>query len=244
MKFIKTLSLIFAALLILSICGCSKPDYNYGVDKTAEDINESLPVKTENSNKITSLDSMMSKYFDITLFDEENYSDIYLGENFSLNANFNGTDFSLPAKLGTLNQNGWKLVDGSDYDENSLIYAKETAVLTFSNKYSNEITALFYNPLNTSVRLDECSIVKLSILNGYIKNPDAYPVFNINGITNTSVITDIFQILGTPSHFYKKSENQYYFDYFYEQVDRRNKIRIYVNLNYDAITEIEFSNYK
>lgn len=243
MKFLKPLTLSIVLVLLFSFTGCAKPDKSFGVEQKATDDTESIIVSSV-QDKITSLDSMMSKYFDITLFDEENYSNIYLGKDFKLSAKYNGTKFTFPSKLDTLERRGWQLVDGSDYNKNSLIYAKETAELTFSNKYSNKITVLFFNSLNTSVRLSECKAVKFRIKNDYVNNHDAYTKFNINGITNTSVVTDIFEILGTPSHFYKKSENSYYFDYFYEESDRRNKIRIYVNLNYDIITEVEFSNYK
>ena len=136
------------------------------------------------------------------------------------------------------------ITDGSDYDKNSLIYAKETVQLYFYNDNGSNITAIFYNPRNTSIRFSECSIVKFRINNKFAYNVTEYPVFNINGIINTSVITDVVQILGTPSHFYKKTENSYYFDYFIEKSDRRNKIRIYVDLNDDKITTIEFSNYR
>lgn len=243
MKFLKLLALIISLALLLSFSGCAKPDNNFGVEEKITDKIDNLDTSSV-SNKITSLDSMMSKYFDITLFDEENYSNIYLGSKFKLSAKYNGTKFTFPCRLNTLERKGWELVDGSDYNENSLIYAKETAELIFSDKYSNKITVLFFNPLNTSVRLSECNAVKFRIKNDYVSDKENYSKFNINGITNTSVVTDIFEILGTPSHFYKKSENSYYFDYFYEESDRRNKIRIYVNLNYDIITEIEFSNYK
>ena len=46
------------------------------------------------------------------------------------------------------------------------------------------------------------------------------------------------------NHFYKKTEKAYYFDYFVKKSDRRNKIRIYVNLEDDAVTAVEFSDYK
>ncbi len=249
MKLKKLLSIVILAVFVLTLAGCAAPDKNYGVKKPASS-SSSLPSEseitspTESVPEITSLDSMMSKFFDITLFDEENYSDIYLGNTYKLNAKYCNTSFKLPSKLTDLNKNGWELVDGSDYDDNSLIYAKETAELVFSDKFSNKITALFYNSKNTSVRLADCEIVKLRIKNGYINNPEVYSAFDINGIKNTSVITDVIQTFGTPSHFYKKSENAYYFDYFYEKSDRRNKIRIYINLTDDSITEVEFSNYK
>ena len=133
MKFLKLLALIISLALLLSFSGCAKPDNNFGVEEKITDKIDNLDTSSV-SNKITSLDSMMSKYFDITLFDEENYSNIYLGSKFKLNAKYNGTKFSFPTKLNTLARRGWELVDGSDYNENSLIYAKETAELIFSDK--------------------------------------------------------------------------------------------------------------
>ena len=243
MKIFKTTALLLALCIIISLCGCAKPDKNFGVPKTESKAETQKSVAFDD-NKITSLDSVMSKYFDITQFDEENYSNIYLGADYKLNAVYCNKKFVFPAKVSDLKKDGWNFVDDSDYDENSLIYAKETTEVVFSDKYSNTITALFYNSLNTSVRLADCSIVKFHIKNNHIKNPDSYSTFNVNGITNSSVVTDIFEVLGTPSHFYKKSENSYYFDYFFEKSDRRNKIRVYANLNYDVVTEVEFSNYK
>ena len=57
-------------------------------------------------------------------------------------------------------------------------------------------------------------------------------------------ITDIIEILGTPSHFYAVSNNNYYLDYFITKKDRRNSITIYVNPIDDVITKIEISYYK
>ena len=238
----KVLSIILVVAVALVICACGKVDKNYGVD-TASEVVESVESKSDDVSKITSLDNKMSQFFDITLFDEENYSTVFLGKDFKIKASFDGCDFSLPSKISDLETDGWKLVEGSDYDNNSLIYANETVELSFVNDNENTIIAVFYNALNSSVRLDDCNIVKLRISNGYVKNSDKYAIFNINGITNTSVITDIIQVLGTPSHFYKKTESLYYFDYFLQESDRRNKIRIYIDLTDDAITAIEFSNY-
>lgn len=243
MKFAKVLSLILVLILAFTFSSCGKVDHNYGV-KSEEEVVESVKTKTDDQNKITSLDNKMSKFFDISLFDEENYSKIYLGKKFEIKAVYDGTQFILPTKIDVLEASGWSLAEGSDYNKNSLIYAKETVELIFVNQNGSKLIALFYNPLNTSVRFSECSIVKIRISNGYIKNAYSYSQFNICGVTNTSVITDVVQILGTPSHFYKKTENSYYFDYFIEESDRRNKIRLYIDLNNDAVTAVEFSNYK
>ena len=57
-------------------------------------------------------------------------------------------------------------------------------------------------------------------------------------------ITDVINTLGTPSHFYKVSDNLYYLDYFITKKDRRNGITVYINPNEDNIVSIEFSYYK
>lgn len=241
MKFYKLLSLSLAFLLLITMCGCSAADKNYGVES---DLVSTQETKDSNLPEVSSLDNKMPKYFDIRKFDEENYSDIYLGKKYEIKVNFAGTDFSLPTTMEELALGGWKLVKGSDYDENSLIYAKETVELKFKNEDGAKITALFYNSSNSSVRLNTCDIVKLGFDNNFLKKTENYDEFNVNGVTNTAVITDVVSILGTPSHFYKKTENTYYFDYFLHKRDRRNKIRLYVDLEKDAVTEVEVSKYK
>ena len=156
----KVLSIILVVAVALVICACGKVDKNYGVD-TASEVVESVESKSDDVSKITSLDNKMSQFFDITLFDEENYSTVFLGKDFKIKASFDGCDFSLPSKISDLETDGWKLVEGSDYDNNSLIYANETVELSFVNDNENTIIAVFYNALNSSVRLDDCNIVKL-----------------------------------------------------------------------------------
>ncbi len=242
MKFIKVLSLLLISVFVLSMCGCTKADKIYGEVSEPQVVSDVSSVQSSTLPEITSLDSKMSKYFDISLFDEENYADIYLGKKFEINAVYDNSYFSVPTNMDDIGKSGWQLVEGSDYDENSLVYAKETVELNFKNTQGAEITALFYNSSNSSIRLSKCDIVKFRINNNYPN--ENYKEFNVCGITNISVITDITQILGTPSHFYKKTENTYYFDYFLEKRDRRNKIRIFVDLENDSVTAVEFSKYK
>lgn len=242
MKFIKQISLLLIALLMLSFCSCQKVDKNYGVEDEVVS-SDASSAKGTSLPEISSLDSKMSKYFDISLFDEENYADNYLGKKYEIKANFAGTDFSLPTTMADIYLQGWQLKAGSDYDENSLIYAKETIELVFENEDGASITALFYNSSNFSVRLSNCEIVKLRFGNNYYKNNKDFDEFNVNGVTNKSVITDVILTLGTPSHFYEKTKNSYYFDYFLHKRDRRNKIRIYVDLEDDAVTAVEVSKY-
>ncbi len=241
MKFCKMLSLLLVVIFLFSLTACSKVDKNYGASSEVADISSA---KTTSLPEISSLDNNMNKFFDISQFDEENYADIYLGKRFEIKANFAGTDFSLPTTMEEIALNGWKLLKGSDYDKNSLVYAKETVELRFKNDDGAKITALFYNSSNSSVRLANCDIVKLRFDNNFSKKTEDYDEFNINGVTNTAVITDVISALGTPSHFYKKTEKTYYFDYFLYKRDRRNKIRIYVNLEKDQVTAVEVSKYK
>lgn len=243
MKFIKYVAFIMALILMLTTIGCSKVDNDYGVSSEALADTESVQ-SLQSLPEVYSLDNKMSKYFDISLFDEENYANIYLGRNFKIKANYSGSEFVFPITMEDIAKNGWHLVSGSDYDENSLVYAKETVDLYFTNEEGAKIWALFYNSSNSSVRLSKCNIAKFRIENNYFKTKEKYHKFNVNGITNTTVITDIIQILGTPSHFYQMTEDTYYFDYFLQKRDRRNKIRVYINLTDDSVTAVEFSCYK
>lgn len=243
MRFKKLLSVILAVFFLLSLSACRKANNKYGVS-SEQDVVEQTVEENDSLPEITSLDSKMAKYFDISLFDEENYADIYMDRKFEIQAVYANSYFSVPTTMEQIGKSGWKLVKGSDYDENSLVYAKETVELQFQNENGAKITALFYNSSNSSVRLSTCDIVKFRVTNGYLKDQKDFNEFNVNGVTNTSVITDVIQILGTPSHFYKKTENTYYFDYFLQKRDRRNKIRVYVDLEEDAVTAVEFSNYK
>jgi hypothetical protein len=228
-------------VFLLTLTACKKADQKYGVESETADISSA---KSTSLPEISSLDDKMPKYFDISQFDEENYADIYLGKKYEIKANFVGTDFELPTTLNDLSLDGWFLKFGSDYNGDSLIYAKETVELVIQNQNKAVATALFYNSSNSSVRLSECDIVKLRFNNNFSKKTEDYDEFNINGVTNTSVITDVIGTLGIPSHFYKKTENTYYFDYFLYKRDRRNKIRVYVNLEKDHITAVEVSKYK
>lgn len=241
MKFYKSLALLLVLSFMLSLTACKQADKKYGVASEVSDVSS---VKTVSLPEISSLDDKMPNYFDISQFDEENYAEIYLGKKYEIKANFVGTDFSLPTTLQELSVNGWYLKAGSDYNNDSLIYAKETIELVLTNENNAKITALFYNSSNSSVRLSECDIVKLRFNNNFLKKTEDYDEFNVNGVSNTSVITDVIGTLGIPSHFYKKTENTYYFDYFLYKRDRRNKIRVYVNLEKDAVTSIEVSKYK
>lgn len=246
MNKILKLFLIFAVLL--SVAACSPVDKNYGVSSTvvsSEKISESAKsADTVSEAPIMSSDRVMSKYFDISVFDEENYANIYLGKKFEINAVFAGDTLSVPTKLSELEDIGWFLADGNTYDKGSLVFAYETIDITLKNEAGVKLSAQMYNSSRSSVKLSECYVVKFFLENGFYKNPDGYNAFNINGITNSMAITDVIEALGTPSHFYRVSDNCYYLDYFITKKDRRNGITVYINPVDDLILSVEFSHYK
>lgn len=248
MSFLKHVALLLAVVLLVSLCGCVVvPEESASSSQVPSSSEQKMTESTEEvkdtAPKITSSDTKMSKFFDISLFDEENYSSVYLGEKFVIDAVYNDKKISLPAKISELTASGWHLAEGNDYNENSLVFANESVELSFENEKGAKFSALFYNSSNKSIRISECNIVKIHIDNGYAKNHSSFFKFNVCGITNTSAVTDIIYTLGTPSHFYKKSDESYYFDYFLMESDRRNKIRIYIDLADDCVTTIEFARY-
>ena len=236
---------ILSVLLLLSFVSCSPVDKEYGKE-SEEAVTESQQKAsyTNEDKPIMSSDRVMSKYFDISLFDEENYADIYLGKRFEIDAEYLGEELPVPIKIEDANQLGWTLAKGNTYDENSLVFAYETVDAVIQNKDGKKIKVQFYNSSRSSVKLSKCYIVKFRIENNFYKNPEKYNDFEINGINNQMAITDIIHILGTPSHFYKVADNSYYLDYFITKKDRRNGITVYINPLEDCITAIEFSYYK
>ena len=238
-KFLTVLAFLF---LTFSVTACSEIDHGYSVSKeeeTAED-NANYDVNT----KIMSSDRVMSNYFDISLFDEENYSEVYLGKKFKIDAVLSGVSLPVPARLEELAELGWILAEGNEYNESSLVFSYETIDVVFENQNGLKVNAQCYNSSRSSVKLSKCYVVKFRIDNDFLDNSENYNPFNVSGITNTMAITDIIDTLGTPSHFYRVDENSYYLDYFITKRDRRNGITIYINPIDDTVTAVEFSFYK
>lgn len=244
MKKIIKCSLSLILVLIMSLfAACSPVDNNYGVE--SNDVTTKSTKQQDLLDKpIMSSDRVMSKYFDISLFDEENYANIYLGKKFEISANYNDEVLEVPAKIKDMNEKGWTLAEGNTYDESSLVFAYETIDVVFENQNGKKIKAQMYNSSRSSVTLSKCYIVKFFITNDFYKDSQNYNKFNINGITNSMAITDVINTLGTPSHFYKVSDTCYYLDYFITKKDRRNGITVYINPVDDLILSVEFSYYK
>lgn len=235
------------SVTVLSLSACAPVDKNYGV-QSSEPVQVQKTAKKAPGNvrrpAIMSDDKVMPKFVDISLFDEENYSSVYLGKKFRFNVTYSGSELNAPTTLAAMEKNGWKLAENEKYNEESLIYACDSVDAVFTNESGASLKAVFYNSSNSSVKMKKCSIVKLRVDNNFYQNTEAYNEFNVNGVNNRMAITDIIDTLGTPSHFYGISENNYYLDYFISRDDRRNGITVYIDPTNDSITAIEFSYYK
>lgn len=238
---------LITALTVLLFSACSPVDKDYAVS-SEEPVSSISSVKTApegvNHPEIMSDDKIMPQFVDISVFDEENYSEVYLGKKFKFNVTYADDEFSVPTKLSALQKKGWSLTPSSQYDEESLIYACDYVQTVLEKEDGAKITATFYNSSNSSLKLEKCNIVKFKIENDFYTSDGNYHKFNVNGINNNMAITDIIDTLGTPSHFYGIAENDYYLDYFISEKDRRNGITVYINPSEDSVTAIEFSYYK
>lgn len=240
---LKLIATLMAVALLFSMAGCSKMEKatnNASTDTVADKTTEGIKIP-----EIKSDDTVMPKYVDISLYDEENYADIYLGKDFKFNITYCGTKLVLPSSLRVMKRDGWSFVPDSEYNEDSLVRAGASVEVKFMNAYNNQINAVFYNPKASSVALKKCALVKFKVLENIHDNEDSvYGQFWVNGINNDSAITDIIDFLGSPSHFYAVSPNEYYLDYFIYEKDKRSGITVYVDPTDDGVHSIEFSCYK
>ena len=234
-------AVIITVFMILLLSACSPVDRDYAV--SSEESVSSVKSAPEDvaHPEIMSDDKIMPQFVDISVFDEENYSEVYLGKRFKFNITYADDEFTVPTKLSVLKKKGWRLVENSQYDEESLVYACDYVQMVLQKDAGAKITATFYNSSNSSVQLKKCNIVKFKIENNFYTNGEAFNEFNVNGINNKMAITDIIDTLGTPSHFYGTAENDYYLDYFISEKDRRNGITVYINPSEDSVNAVEFS---
>ncbi len=237
--------IFLTALLLITACAfsaCTPFDPEYGTsvkDKVSSKVYRDVKIP-----EIKSDDEKMPTFFDISLFDEENYSDIYLGKKYEYKITYAGSDFELPSSLDDMHDLGWKMLESSEYNADAQILAGKSVKINFENDYKKQITVLFFNSSKKSTELKKCDIVKLIIPeNLYLKSDSVYGQFFVNGVSNESAITDVIEYLGTPSHFYAVSENQYYLDYFISSKDKRSGITVYIDLQSDCVTAIEISMY-
>ena len=96
MKFKKFISVFLIAVLLCGLSACTEiPDLSD--DEKIDDT-----VSYSELPDIVSLDKKMANYFDISLFDEENYSNIYLGKKFKFDVTYNDKKITVPTTLEKL----------------------------------------------------------------------------------------------------------------------------------------------
>ncbi len=242
MKKLKLTSLVLAFVMIFCLSGCTIFDKNYGT---------SVPVSSESNKKanikipeIKSDDEIMPTYFDISIYDEENYAGIYLGKDFKYKIAYSGSAIEVPSSYKDMVKAGFKFMENDEIKLDSKITAGKSAKVSFADSYGKQIIAVFYNKSNSIKTLISCPIVKFSVPENFLYNSESlYGQFWVNGVSNESAITDVVECLGEPSHFYAVDGNNYYLDYFLTARDKRSKIRVYINIENDCVTGVEFSLY-
>lgn len=237
----RVVSFVIAIIMVLmAFSACSPFDPEYGT----RDEKEPNVYKNVKIPEIKSDDEKMPTFFDISLFDEENYSDIYLGKKFEFKVTYAGSELNVPCTLSDMEKMEWSIAEGSSFNIDSQILAGKSAKVNLSNKYGKQIVAVFFNSSKSSDKIEDCDIVKFIVPeNLYDNNESVYGQFFVNGVSNESAITDVIEYLGAPSHFYAVNENLYYLDYFITPKDKRNGITVYVDLSKDSVTSVEFSHY-
>lgn len=243
----KIMAFAFVVLLIFALASCEKMDPDYGASNassTAEKAEEEKKYEDVEIPAIKSDDEVMPTYFDISLYDEENYSDIYLGKKFEYNISYSGSEIEVPSSYKKMLKNGWSVVESEEYNKDSQLLAGKSLKVNFVNEYKKQIVAVFHNSTNSSAALKNCPIAKFIIPENVMNNPDSvYGQFFVNGVSNESAITDIIEYLGAPSHFYNEGDGKYYLDYFISEKDKRCGITVYIDVNNDTVDAIEFSMY-
>lgn len=242
----KLVSLFLCCLFLIGLTACEKFDDDYGKSSVKkEDVASDTSSVYEDIKipEIKSDDSVMPTYIDISLYDEENYADIYLGKDFEYKITYVGSALEVPSSYKKMTKEGWVLIESDEYNEDSQVMAGKSLTVDFVNEYDKKLTAVFYNDKRSSASIKKCPIVKFIVKENIIDANAPYGQFWVNGVSNVSAITDIIECLGSPSHFYCVSENKYYLDWFITESDRRSGITIYIDTAEDHIDSIEFSYY-
>lgn len=231
---------VLALILSISFGACSPIDKDYGVSSKPEE----TAAKQIELPAIKSDDTVMPLYFDISRYDEEDYSQIYLGKKYKYKMTYGGSEIVLPSSYDAMRKKGWELLDSETYSGSSIIKAGETFETQVVNEYGKQLSVSFYNDGNSSVKLSKCPIVRFSVKeNSALLTESVYDQFWINGVSNYSAITDVIEMLGLPSHFEAKDNGIYRLDYFLTKEDRRSRITVFINVNDDCVTAIEASRY-
>ena len=157
MKIILRLTAVLTAfIMLLALCGCEKFDENYGKSMSVDNGSDKASATELIYPEIKSSDEVMPKYFDISRFDEENYSNIYLGKRFKFSITYAGSVFSVPTTFSKVQKEGWQLSESGQYSKDSVITAGKNIEAELYNEYDKRIVAIFYNSSKSSKKLTKC----------------------------------------------------------------------------------------
>ncbi|MCQ2450431.1 MAG: hypothetical protein MJ080_00435 [Clostridia bacterium] len=240
-KIIKNSIIVLLCGCLLAFVGCSKVDKSNPAEKNTSEKPEK---RYENivPPEIPSDDKVMPTFLDISYYNVENYSEIYLGKKFEVKTLYDGVELTAPSDYKTFIQKGFSQIN-NDINENSRILANEKCVIRFKNAEGHLIDVTFYNHDSRSKPLSECSLIKYDSSLGNIFGSKDVGNFSVNGISNCSSLSEAITILGFPSHFHKESKDIYSIDYFFSKKDLRSRITIYAKPNEDSITAISYAFY-
>ena len=246
-NYIKVIAAVLCLISVFLLTSCEKMDEDYGKSNSkqvSENSNSTKETEELVYPEIKSSDNVMPKYFDISSFDEENYSDIYLGKKFKYNITYAGSVLDVPTTYSKMNKKGWDISGSSQYKKDSLVTAGKMIEVELYNEYDNRIIAVFHNSARSSKKLIKCDIVKFIVPENCLNvSKSYYGQFWVNGVTNQSAINDIVENLGIPSHFYALNSRHYYLDYFISEENKRSGITVHVDPENDIVLAIEFASY-
>ena len=138
----RIISIVLCCAFLFCLSACEKFDENYG--KSSAQPQKSDDQVATNEIKIPEIksdDSVMPTYFDISLYDEENYADIYLGKKFKYKVTYCGSTFDVPVNYKDVIKDGWTLMESDEYNEDSHILAGKsiTVDLIFKNNTPKKV---------------------------------------------------------------------------------------------------------
>ena len=151
--------------VVLSLSACAPVDKDYGVQSSEPvQVHKTAKKAPENVRRpaIMSDDKVMPKFVDISLFDEENYSSVYLGKKFRFNVTYSGSELNAPTTLAALEKQRLEALPKTKSITRSLLYTPAIRLTRFSQTTRALcLRRYFYNSSNSSVKMKKCSIVKL-----------------------------------------------------------------------------------
>ncbi len=237
-RLLRFLAATVSVLMLTVSAGCEKAGKAAPENTESTVIDSTLPV-------IKSSDTTMALYMNIGLFDEENYSSVYIGNSIDLSIKYDGILLNVPSSSVALASSGFTLGDTKISTADMTIKAGETLETLYTDKNGKLLHVFFYNSKSRTATLSDCKIVRLKVDENFaVTGSKSHGTFEVGGVTNASAVTDVIEKLGTPSHFHDEGNGIYSLDYFVSKEDRRNKITVWINTEDDCITSIAVSDYR